>query len=128
MKTTTKKTNKAPKSSETFRVYRLPKSDRLAAARARTKQGVTQAAWLQAAVDDQLPIIRQELFAVLGETPKDARGPARLPMSDQSLDALKVASKVTGIPASRLLELCLRRHASTSPSSASKRKTPRKAR
>ncbi len=30
-------------------------------------------------------------------------------MSDASLAALKTAAKVTGIPASRLLELCVRR-------------------
>ena len=104
-----KETTKAAASKvANFRVYRLPKSLRVATTRARavTSQNVTK--FIEQAVLRELHGLLRDvrvLFVCRHEGPK---GPARLPLSDDTLDMLKKGSEL-GVPASLLLELCLSR-------------------
>jgi hypothetical protein len=86
-----------------FRVYRMSEATRKSLKTTREKHNVTTKAVLDGAVSDKLPRIVAALKAVgLGPLPAKVR-PARLPVDDELLGALKVASAQTGVPASRLL-------------------------
>jgi hypothetical protein len=99
------RTNK--KTMETvYRVYRLP-SGLLSQLRAkRERHNTNTQSVITAAVTESLPKIVNTLKTMgLGFDGK--KKVARLPMTDSLLGAFKVASKQTGIPASRLLQAAL---------------------
>jgi hypothetical protein len=89
-----------------YRVYRLPEPLRKQIRAKREKANVTLQAVIEAASLESLPKIVSTLKTMgLGFDGK--KRPARLPMTDSLLGAFKVASKQTGIPASRLLQAAL---------------------
>jgi hypothetical protein len=89
-----------------YRVYRLPDDLRKRVKAKREKANVTLQAVIEAASLESLPKIVNTLKTMgLGFDGK--KRPARLPMTDSLLGAFKVASKQTGIPASRLLQAAL---------------------
>jgi hypothetical protein len=99
------RTNK--KTMETiYRVYRLPEDLRKRIKAKREKANVNLQAVIEASATESLPKIVSTLKAMgLGFDGK--KKVARLPMTDSLLGAFRVASKQTGIPASRLLQAAL---------------------
>ena len=89
-----------------YRVYRLPEDLRKRVKAKREKHNVTLQAVIEAATTESLPKIVATLKTMgLGFDGK--KQVARLPMTDSLLGAFRVASKQTGIPASRLLQAAL---------------------
>lgn len=92
-----------------FRTYRLPKSVREAMTWKRKALGQTVREYLVHAIDTELPglvvVLEREVPSFGGEEAK----PARLPLSEALLETLQAAGDKTGIPASRLLMVCLAR-------------------
>jgi hypothetical protein len=89
-----------------YRVYRLPEDLRKRMTAKREKHNVTLQSVIEAATAESLPKIIATLKTMgLGFDGK--KRPARLPMTDSLLGAFKVASRQTGIPASRLLQAAL---------------------
>jgi hypothetical protein len=89
-----------------YRVYRLPEELRKRVKMKREKANVTLQSVIEASATESLPKIVATLKTMgLGFDGK--KRPARLPMTDSLLGAFKVASKQTGIPASRLLQAAL---------------------
>jgi hypothetical protein len=89
-----------------YRVYRLPEELRKQITVKRGKANVNLQSVIEAACTESLPKIVAALKTMgLGFDGK--KRPARLPMTDSLLGAFKVASKQTGIPASRLLQAAL---------------------
>ena len=85
-----------------YRVYRLPEDLRKRVKAKREKANVTLQSVIEAATTESLPKIVATLKTMgLGFDGK--KQVARLPMTDATLGAFKVACKQTGIPASRLL-------------------------
>ena len=85
-----------------YRVYYLPENLRKQLKAKREKHNITVQAVIEAATTESLPKIVATLKTMgLGFDGK--KQVARLPMTDATLGAFKVASKQTGIPASRLL-------------------------
>ena len=85
-----------------YRVYRLPDDLRKRVKAKREKAGINLQSVIEAATTESLPKIVATLKTMgLGFDGK--KRPARLPMTDSLLASFKVASKQTGIPASRLL-------------------------
>ena len=99
------RTNK--KTMETvYRVYHLPENLRKQMKMKREKANVNLQAVIEAASLDSLPKIVRTLKTMgLGFDGK--KQVARLPMTDSLLGAFRVASKQTGVPASRLLQAAL---------------------
>jgi hypothetical protein len=95
------------KTQETiYRVYRLPDNLRKQMKMKREKANVNLQAVIEASATESLPRIVATLKSMgLGFDGK--KQVARLPMTDSLLGAFKVASKQTGIPASRLLQAAL---------------------
>ena len=85
-----------------YRVYRLPEDLRKRVKAKREKAGINLQSVIEAATTESLPKIVAALKAN-GLGFAGQKRPARLPMTDTTLGCLKVASKQTGIPASRLL-------------------------
>ena len=73
----------------------------------RAKKGLTMATFLDAAITTELSALVTSL-AALGISSNDQTRPARLPMNDELLMKLKVASASAGLPAQTLLIACLR--------------------
>lgn len=92
------------------RTYRLSATLRKEMADKRKQFGLTVAGFLDRAITHELPQIVAELER-LGMPPGASKQdrPARLPLTDELLAALKRASNKTGIPASRLLVACVSR-------------------
>lgn len=89
-----------------YRVYRLPEELRKRIKAKRDKHNITLQSVIEAATTESLPKIVNTLKTMgLGFDGK--KQVARLPMTDSLLGAFKVASKQTGIPASRLLQAAL---------------------
>jgi hypothetical protein len=89
-----------------YRVYRLPEPLRKQIRAKREKANVTLQAVIETASLESLPKIVSTLKTMgLGFDGK--KQVARLPMTDSLLGAFKVASKQTGVPASRLLQAAL---------------------
>ena len=89
-----------------YRVYRLPEDLRKRVRVKREKHNVTLQSVIEAATTESLPKIVATLKTMgLGFDGK--KQVARLPMTDATLGAFKVACKQTGIPASRLLQAAL---------------------
>ena len=89
-----------------YRVYRLPEDLRKRVKIKREKHNVTLQSVIEAATTESLPKIVATL-KTLGLGFDGKKQVARLPMTDSLLGAFKVASKQTGIPASRLLQAAL---------------------
>jgi hypothetical protein len=85
-----------------YRVYRLPEDLRKRVKAKREKANVNLQSVIEAATTESLPKIVAGLKG-LSLSFDGKKRPARLPMTDATLGCLKVASKQTGIPASRLL-------------------------
>jgi hypothetical protein len=89
-----------------YRVYRLPPGLLTQVRAKREKHNVNTQSVITAAATESLPKIVATLKTMgLGFDGK--KRPARLPMTDSLLASFKVASKQTGIPASRLLQAAL---------------------
>ena len=120
-KRTTTKTTKAAKSVKVatikhpnFRVYRLPKSLRVECSKSRAARDQTVADFVTMAVEQELAGLLGDVRVLFSGRFTGPKGPARLPISDQSLADLKDASKL-GVPAATLLEMCLSRAANSAP-------------
>jgi hypothetical protein len=107
MKATTKT---ATNEAANFRVYRLPKSLRLAVAKARAVTDQTVTKFVEQAVVRELNGLLGDVRVLFAGRHAGQKGPARLPLSNDTLDLLKKGSQL-GVPASMLLELCLSRAA-----------------
>jgi hypothetical protein len=93
-----------------YRTYHLPSQVRKNMADKRRQFGLTVAEFMSQAISNELPHITLELEQVgLPTATSKQDRPARLPLSDELLAALKRASNKTGIPASRLLVACVSR-------------------
>lgn len=93
-----------------FRTYPLEEGIRRRVAARRAEEGKTMAAFLRGVIQEQLPTIIAELEVVgVPSSVGESARPARLPLDDQLLAALKSGAKATGIPATRLLAACLQR-------------------
>jgi len=111
----------------TYRVFRLPKSLRLAASKAKGARGLTVRQFLdQAVIGESLPKLVAEIKAALGSESSGQRGPARLPFSDSSLALLRAASAECGLPASLLFERALGRASVASGGTAKGKRGQRK--
>lgn len=103
------------------RVYRIGDELRQAVSERRRALGLTVRAFLAEAIEGELPSLVEALRAHLPLSEDGAR-PARLPLTEALLDALRKASQDVGVPAARLLMTCLARAA------ARKRRRPGNAR
>jgi hypothetical protein len=93
-----------------WRVYQLPEELRTAVRQRRQALGQTLRQFLAEAIETELP----GLLAVLRERLPVAAGaarPARLPLTERLLEALRSGGAETGLPAARLLLACLGRAA-----------------
>jgi hypothetical protein len=99
---------KNPKTMATsYRVYRLAEKTRTRIKEAREKRGQTVQQFVADSIASQLSKVADGLAALkVAPVPSDAR-PARLPMDDATLAALKESSVATGIPQATLLVACL---------------------
>jgi hypothetical protein len=96
--------------STIHRTYPLDEELRHRMSQQRAESGMTMAAFLQDAIGQHLPLIIAELEAVgVPSTAGDNARPARLPLNEQLINALKSGTASTGIPATRLLAACLQR-------------------
>jgi len=92
-----------------FRVFKLPESLLTAMREKRDEVETTNVCFLADAVDSHLPRLIEELrrlgFGVHGGDQQVAR----LPLSDESatLSLLREAAETVGLPATKLVELCL---------------------
>lgn len=125
--------------SVTYRVVKLPEPLLTAVREKRDQDQTTNASFVAAAFEDHLPRLLEELQRIgFGIYAGDART-ARLPFSDDAavLGQLRDGTELVGLPATRLLELCLvaavqprktrRRRRSRKPSqSTSQRRVRRK--
>jgi hypothetical protein len=93
-----------------YRVYHLPEDLRSALRERRQVMGQTVREFVAYAIETELPglvqLLREQLPVPGGEV-----RPARLPLTERLLEALKQAGDETGLPASRLLLACLARAA-----------------
>ena len=100
-----------PRTIETVhRTYRFPTQTRKGMTQKRKEFEMTVSEFLTLAIDNELPLLGQRIEKLgLPKKTDQSWRPARLPMTDKLLAALKNASESTGIPASRLLLACLTR-------------------
>ena len=89
-----------------YRVYRLPPKLISQVRAKREKHNVNTQSVIEAAATESLPKIVSTLQK-MGMGLDGKKRVARLPMTDPLLGAFKVASKQTGVPASRLLQAAL---------------------
>jgi hypothetical protein len=95
------------KTDTIHRVFPLPDDLRDALRATRERQGGTNARVLADAVATHLPVLVERLQALGFGRPASRVRPARLPFSEDTLKALRVASQGVAIPACALLTLCL---------------------
>lgn len=95
---------------DNYRVYKITDTDRKNFVTTRTEKSTTNEQLLQEAIQTKLsPLV--EKLAELGFAPEtEDKRPIRLPISDDSLAALRIASESTGLPQAALLALVLRGH------------------
>jgi hypothetical protein len=98
--------NQAPDPSlVVFRTYRLAESVRQSVRQRRTALGCTLREFLAKALRE-LPVVVEAVERAL-PNPRGPSRPARLPLSEELLAALRTASNRTGVAANRLLLACL---------------------
>ena len=110
--------------STTYRVYQISKALKLEVAADRISQDMNQQDHLQLVVDDHLDGLVETLLGLGIQAGKQC-GPARYPMTDKSLAALRKASARTGVPACDLLMACL--HQTTEAREATRKPSRKKA-
>ena len=94
------------------RVHYLPDDLREAVRVRRSDLGQSVRAFVADAVTHELdPLVRTLAELGLAGRPEAGVRPARLPLSEESLEALRRAGERVGLPAGRLLLLCLARSA-----------------
>jgi len=95
--------------NNTHRVIKLPDTILAAMRTARDQTKTTNANFLATSVDTHLSGLVAELQRLGFSARGDSVRAARLPFSDENatLGQLKEASEVVGLPATKLLELCL---------------------
>ena len=91
----------------TYRVYRLTDALREKVKEKKIETNLKLQDLLNCAIDQELPKLVGLLSGLGLRKTDDKKRPARLPMTDSMLGALKVASVQTGIPATQLLLACL---------------------
>lgn len=97
-----------PANTDTIhRVFPLPDDLRQALQATRERRGETNARVVADAVATHLPVLVERLQALGFGRPASHVRPARLPFSEQTLKALRVASQDVAVPACALLTLCL---------------------
>jgi hypothetical protein len=89
------------------RVFPLPDDLRDALRATRERRGETNARVVADAVATRLPVLVERLQALGFGRPASRVRPARLPFSEDTLKALRMASQEVAIPACSLLVLCL---------------------
>ena len=94
-----------PKTIETVhRTYSFPTDTRKGMTLKRKEFEMTVSEFLTEAISNELPLLEERIEKLgLPKKTDQTWRPARLPMTDKLLAALKDASESTGIPASRLL-------------------------
>jgi hypothetical protein len=97
----------ARKTDTIHRVFPLPDDLRVALRATRERRGETNARLVTEAVATHLPVLVERLQSLGFGRPKSRVRPARLPFSEATLKALRVASQEVAIPACALLALCL---------------------
>lgn len=90
-----------------YRVYDLPESLRTKLKAKRTKTAATTSEVVQMALAESLPKIVKALMQTGFSFDGEPKRPARIPMTEACVRELKLASKETGVPVSRLLLACL---------------------
>ena len=90
-----------------YRVYRLNSSLREKMNKARAKRGQTVRDFIVDAVETELPRLTKALADLGIVASSGDERPARLPMSQETLEGLKKSSAETGLPQSVLMECCL---------------------
>lgn len=112
--------------SVTYRVMKLPETLLISVREKRDQDETTNASFVAAAVEEHLPRLIEELQRIgFGVYAGDTRT-ARLPFSDDAavLGHLKEGTELVGLPATRLLELCLA--AAVEPGKTRRRRRGRK--
>lgn len=95
-----------------YRVYDLDEPLREAIRSRRASLGLSVAEFLAESVTQELPgLVRSLSDLGLVASPETGVRPARLPVSESILERLREAGGHVGLPASRLLLLCLARSA-----------------
>jgi hypothetical protein len=115
-----------PAAANTYRVVKVPDSLLIAMRTARDQSKTTNAHFLADAVNVHLPGLVAELQRLGFGTRGESLRAARLPFSDEcgTIGQLKDASENVGLPATKLLELCLT--AAVRPPEEPKRRRGRK--
>lgn len=92
-----------------YRVFPVDDALREAVRLARDRSGATNRSFVAGAVTEHLPALVRQLTELGFGAGDDSPRPVRLPFSREAgtLDALRVASDQTSVPASQLLALCL---------------------
>lgn len=92
-----------------YRVFKIPEPTVTAMRTERNKRKETNAVFVAAAVDSSLPNLVQELTRLGFVANEGEAVTTRLPFSDEAatLGLLREASEATGLPVSKLLNLCL---------------------
>lgn len=93
---------------DTHRVYKITAADRRRFVDKRMEQDTTNETLLRTAVETKLDSLVESLNALGLNADTEDKRPIRLPMSDETLTALKVASENTGLPQAVLMTLVLR--------------------
>lgn len=102
-----------PKSKDVnFRVYPIDDLLREAMAEVRGAQGFTVQNLIRASLEDQLPIIVDQLHSMGLAHESSMKRPARWPLDSASLAALSLASAQTVVSQKDLLIACLRKYCS----------------
>jgi hypothetical protein len=95
-----------------FRVIRIANSLRDAIKTTRDARETTNAALIEAAVNENLEDLTTALQALGFESDEVPKRPARYQISDELQAELRQASEAVNIPATQLLAICLRRETS----------------
>jgi hypothetical protein len=90
-----------------YRVFDLPESLRTKLKAKRREAEATTSEVVQMALAESLPKIVEALMQTGFSFDGEPRRPARIPITEVCARELKLASKETGIPVSRLLLACL---------------------
>lgn len=113
---------------DTYRVHKITEQLRDATKEKRALDGITVQQMIQAAVVDEVPAIIKGLADLGFEDATTDRRPTRWPMDDMTIQRLKIASEVTGISATLLLQAALARYCGPlSPAPEKAKEAPKKA-
>lgn len=91
-----------------FRVYKMEQSELASFREHRERAGMTNEVFLSRTMERRLGSLVESLKLLGFKADEEPKFPARLPLSDETLFALRDASEATGLPQSTLLNLVLR--------------------